>query len=624
MTTLSRNGRAALAAAVAVLLLAALLRTYHITQQSLWFDEAFAWNIIQQPDMYPRIAADTHPPLYYVLLRGWTEIAGDSVLALRYLSLLFGMVTVALVYQIGAELARQRGWSGTATVALLAALLMALTDAEIDLAQEARNYTLYTMLACLSMWVYLRWLRRPDRWLAAVWILSTAALVYTHYQGAFIPFIQGLHALMFLRGRRRIEAIGALAAAGFIFLPWFVGVTIPQARNAVANDIPFSIPSNWETLAHLRREFFGAMWPLTMLLALAGIVTVVYADGPRLRWRPPGPVFLAAGWLLIPFMILFVGNVYAPLLTERKLAFLTPAIALLMAFGLGNLRAPAPALLTVALVIYGLSYVDSYRLKEPWDEIALDAVQYAGPHDLALIEVGNGQYPMKYYWERWLPPGAVVSTFPVLGDPTLSVTTDWFTYYDLWLPQLLEQNQAERVGDVATVWLAFWYQEQPSIDRLEAAGYVRTMTTTHTHLGYNIDLYRYDLLPPDPVAVFDSGMALRAVEIDADALRVDLWWSASQTPPGDYVTSAALLDENGVLVAQMDSVPFLGQRSTRGWRTDDVIFDPKALVLAGERETLPPGEYTVIAQVYRFVDGAIQHSLTDDGAPTIRVGTITR
>jgi hypothetical protein len=47
-----------------ILLLAAIGRIYHINQQSLWFDEAFAYSIVIQHDMYPRIKADTHPPLY--------------------------------------------------------------------------------------------------------------------------------------------------------------------------------------------------------------------------------------------------------------------------------------------------------------------------------------------------------------------------------------------------------------------------------------------------------------------------------------------------------------------------------------------------------------------------------
>ena len=219
-----------------VLLFGAFMRIYHITEQSIWFDEAFAWNIVRQPDMFPRIAADTHPPLYYLFLRVWITVAGDSPLALRAMSMFFGMMTIALVYQIAREVVRQRGWTSIVGVPIFAALVMAMTDAEIDLAQEARNYTLYTMLACLSVWMYLRWIRfggersRRMQWALGLWIVANVALVYTHYQGIFIPAIQGLHALVFLRKKQRLIAIGALIVSGLIFLPWFVGVTIPQGQ----------------------------------------------------------------------------------------------------------------------------------------------------------------------------------------------------------------------------------------------------------------------------------------------------------------------------------------------------------------------------------------------------------
>jgi mannosyltransferase len=601
---------AALPALTLVLLLAALLRIVNITQQSLWFDEAFAWNIVIQEDMLPRIIADTHPPLYYLLLRGWIELAGDSPLALRYLSALIGMGTVAFVYQVGRELARGR--PALASVPVLAALLVALSSAEIFLSQEARNYTLYTFFASLSMWWYLRWLRRGDRGAALVWVLSTAALLYTHYQGAFIPAIQVAHGAFFLRGRQRRAALGLLAICGLLFAPWFFGVTVAQARRAIDYSLPFSIPTNWETLLHLRDRYMGAMWPLLLPLALTGAGALA---GQRWRSRPAaGRVFLVASWFLLPFCVLFFGNLFASLLTERKLLIIVPALSLLIAFGLGWLPASARRLLVAALLIYGLTTVDYYRVKEPWDRIAAAAVPYARPDDLALIEVGVGQYPLLYYWGRLLPEGVRISTFPVLGDTTLG-QTDWYTYYDAWLPFIFDL-QAEQVGDgVATAWLVFWSRERAAIERLEAAGYTRTMTITYDHLGNAIDLYRYDrLLPSDEPAVeFDNGMILRAVEIDAGALRVDLWWSADTPPDGDYTVSALLLDEHGALAAQYDSPPGRGQRSTRGWQPGEIIYDPRPLELTAAYEELPPGRYTVAAQVYRFTsDGTLVHALPVD------------
>lgn len=621
-----------LAGITLVLLVAALMRLYHITQQSLWFDEAFAWNIVIQPDMFPRIAADTHPPLYYLLLRLWVGVMSDTPLALRALSALTSMLTVAFVYRVGCELIHRLNTPDRRyrLVPLIAALLLALTDAEIDLAQETRNYALYTGLACLSMWLYLRWLRKapsrrpPPSVDVIAWCLANAALVYTHYQGAFIPGIQGVHALLFLRGRVRMSALGGLLVSGLLLAPWLILVTIPQAQRAIALGTPFAIPSNWATVLHLRREFLGQMWSLLLVLLLLGAWALVSRTRGRGVARV-GDAALIVGWVVIPVVVLFVGNFYAELLTERKLAIVTPAIALLAAFGLVQLRPPATGLVLLAMVIYVLVYVDSYRLKEPWDAVAEDAARYAQAGDLALIEMGNGQYPMKYYWQHTLPAGATISTFPVLGDPTMAPTTDWFTYYDGLLPQQIAETLARRSGPVATAWLGFWSKETASIARLEAAGFVRTMTTTHTHLGHALDLYRYDHLPAQAMAVFENGLILRAVEINPAALRVDLWWSLSAPLTTEVVTSALLLDANGVLAAQMDSVPFYGQRSVMGWQPGEVIFDPKPLQIVTAQGVLVPGDYTVVVQAYRFdASGSIVQERTAIGEQWVTIGVLQR
>lgn len=618
-----------------VLLLAAVLRIYHITDQGIWFDEAFAWNIIIQENMLPRIATDTHPPLYYVMLRAWVAVAGESPLALRYLSALTSLMTVAFVYRAARELTYGR--PALRYGPLLAALVLALSDAEIFLAQETRNYAQYTFFASVSMWLYLRWIRRPSRVGALAWALSTTALVYTHYQGAFIPAIQGLHALIFLRGRLRLLALGTLALSGALFMPWFLGVTIPQARYAIDNSLPFAIPSNAETLLRLRDSYLGAQWPLMLVLAVVGLwalrrpmAAVLRSSGvwsphePAERWRRWGHLFLVVMWFVLPFSVLFFGNYFASLLTERKLLIIAPALALMIGLGLATLPTPARSLLAAALVIYGVSTVDYYRVKEPWNTIAADAARYVQPTDLALMEIGVGQYPMIYYFTQTLPEAVTISTFPVLRDATLG-ETNWPDYYDGVLLDQLAANQNSRIGPVATAWMVFWSKERAALERLENAGYQRTMTATYDHLGNDIALYRYDhILEATQVTTYEPGMTLRAAEIDAEALRVDLWWSTDDALAADYTTSALLFDQNEQLVAQLDSAPADSQRPTTTWQAGEIIYDPKPLQLVDGLETLPPGTYTVAVQVYQWTPDGIQQQTTADGAPWAVVGTLTR
>lgn len=632
-----------------VLALAALLRVYHITHQSIWFDEAFAWNIIIQDNMYPRISTDTHPPLYYLMLRGWVTLTGDSALALRYLSALISLMTVAVVYQVGRALCRAASGRGAASVALttfpiLAALMVALSDAEIFLAQEARNYALYSFLAALSMWLYLRWLYVPNARRAVGWAVALAALMWTHYQGVFIPAVQGLHVLLFLRGRKRLAGVGTLVLGGLLVLPWFAGVTVPQAKNALDKGLPFAIPSNWDILLHLRNNYFGAQWALLLALAGVGVWALYHLHNPPGRGAALRPgriigrgdasplqrmlagsdrVFLVGMWAALPFGVLWVGNYFMALLTERKLLIIVPAVSLLIGAGLAWLRSPARTLFTLAILLHALTSVDYYRVKEPWDEITAHALPYMQPSDLALVEAGVGQYPVKYYWTRTAPPGVVFDTRSVLGDATLTENNDWYAYYQHRLPGLMRQNQADRVGDVATVWLVEWGGHAMVWDALANNGYVRTMTIDTNHIGNTIHLYRYDALPDSPVGAYANGMTLCAVEMDAEHLRVDLWWRVDAPVDADYTTAVMLLDAGGRPVAQKDSPPFDGERPTSSWNAGEVVFDPKPLEPADGIATIPPGDYTVIVKVYLWSPEGITDIMTPDGAPWLDAGTLT-
>src|SRR5687768_10342299 len=86
--------------------LAAALRFFRIDTQSLWYDEGVsAFQLTRSFGEIARAAAqDTHPPLYYWLLKAWGEPLGGSELALRSLSAVFGILAVALTWLLAREL----------------------------------------------------------------------------------------------------------------------------------------------------------------------------------------------------------------------------------------------------------------------------------------------------------------------------------------------------------------------------------------------------------------------------------------------------------------------------------------------------------------------------------------
>src|SRR5438046_6521766 len=94
------------------------LRLFHLDYQSLWYDEGFSWWLSAQPldQIIARTASDIHPPLYYVALHVWMLLTGSSEFALRYLSVVPGVLLVPAVFLLARHLLH-------ATVAWVATLL---------------------------------------------------------------------------------------------------------------------------------------------------------------------------------------------------------------------------------------------------------------------------------------------------------------------------------------------------------------------------------------------------------------------------------------------------------------------------------------------------------------------
>jgi hypothetical protein len=130
-----------LALAVALLWLATWLRFHHLGAQSFWNDEGNSARLSERTLqlIIEGTASDIHPPLYYLLLRGWRELLGDSEFALRALSAFAGLLVVPLALAGNRQLSivnRQLSMS------LLVGLITAVSPPLIYYSQEARMYAL--------------------------------------------------------------------------------------------------------------------------------------------------------------------------------------------------------------------------------------------------------------------------------------------------------------------------------------------------------------------------------------------------------------------------------------------------------------------------------------------------
>lgn len=590
-----------------ILLLAAMVRFVGINAQSFWIDEAFTWNLTQYSNMFTILQRDVHPPLYFLMIDVWVELTGTSEVAMRYFSLLPSLISVAVVYQLAREIETQRG-NQNSLIPLIAAALMAIAEAETFLSQEARSYTWHVLWACVSMWGFLRYSRLSDKQSLAVWILSTIALIYTFYLGAFVGIAQGIYTLLFLRGRQRLIAIIALVICAISLAPWLAWTGTEQSENISRGEV--ILPEAYGFwLQDFRDKYFTGQWALMLALAVSGLVIA-----QKRRWTVHQSSILLLLWLGVPLLITLYLNGQVPTYQPRRVSQIVPAIALLTAFGLGNIQGKVRWFLLIVIVIYGTFSVDFGRFKQPWREMVADTVALIRDGTPMLFEVGGDDYAPRYHYHRALPNSHDFLLDDGEPDADANVLLGLTTWRHLQ-PESYAGNLPAIIDSQDHWWFFYWSNDVGALNWLDTFGFQRSATIT---VDFNPDvfLYRYDRLPDDAIAIYENGLVLRDAILHDD-LTVELLWSTERPITVDYVSSAYLLDESGQLVAQFDSQPFFGERPMGSWQINEVIYDPKPMVT---NQDLSMNDYQVELVVYQLIDGEIVRLLTSDGEREVRLG----
>ena len=188
------------------------LRAWDLPGQSLSADEVWELQHIKRG----LAAADGFPPLYNLLLIGWLTLFPGAVSA-RWLSVLFGLLCVCFGWLLGRRL-------GGDSVGVWTALFLAVSPLHVWYSQDGRMYTLYVLLAAITLWALVRAMEGDS---PRDWILFTAAAaagMYVHYYFAIVVLVAAI-IILTQRGHRRLaKPIAAYAAIAALCLPllWLI------------------------------------------------------------------------------------------------------------------------------------------------------------------------------------------------------------------------------------------------------------------------------------------------------------------------------------------------------------------------------------------------------------------
>lgn len=324
---------------VAVLLLGALAtRLIGLPGRTLWFDEAYSVALSQQPlgNIWRLTALDVHPPLYYWLLHGWMLVFGDSLWAIRGLSVAAAMGAVVAAAIWLQTLASRRA-------VYFALILLALQPIAVRYSQEARMYTLLTLWLMAASLVLALWRRQPLRRRYPLhYALLAAAALYTHYFALLGLCSHWLWLCLDCEGRSFIRShrwwlanLGALA----LFAPWLP----PFFHQLTHTGGIYWIPplSGAAVTAGLWEFVWAGRQPLRQWPLLGAVVPLILAWAV---WQVRGPRRSDASQIrgvmllgLLPIALACFLSLIKPVFVTRYLSFTALPLTLVLALAIDRL-----------------------------------------------------------------------------------------------------------------------------------------------------------------------------------------------------------------------------------------------------------------------------------------------
>lgn len=444
-----------------ILLIAAFMRLYRFDQIpfGFWYDEAdnglSALNILNQPGYLPVFVQSTNLPAHFLYLIVFSfKILGASYLAVRAVSVIFGMATVAASFFLGNELFNRR-------MGLVTAFFFAISRWDVNWSRIGMHGVSVPFWATLSILLVLRAIRSrrlPDFTLAG-FSLGLGLCFYSPLY--FLPIVVAVVLLFLWLHRPRLLFS---FWPGFLFLALgFLTVTVPISQFALRQTETFS--GRWGVTSIFKDKTTQQAWTDVAKNAREHILMFNYRGDNNGRHNLPG----------------------RPMLDPVSGAF--------MVLGLGaclwRIRQPGSFLLIAWLLIMLLPGIFSLDFESPQSLRAIGTMPAV--YLLAVI-------PIYFVWQEWRQAFGkrfqLVFTLPLLLSLGAAAALNYYTYFevqaksfDVWesfsTPETIIGNQLAKLGKNADIYVSIFYHNSPT---------VRFLAQNLTAEDYT-QLQTYDTLP---------------------------------------------------------------------------------------------------------------------------------
>jgi mannosyltransferase len=401
------------------------LRLYTIGKESIWFDEAASIYSAKRPiiDMiWDCVLWQRNPPLHFVTLKIWMNLFGDSEVAIRTLSAIFGIASLPLIYLVGKQLFNTR-------VGILASFFLSISAYAIYYSQESRAYAMLVFFTILSFIFFIRIVKyeSTNKWYFIAYFVTNTLLVYTHYFGLFVVASQLFYFILVSKYQNINKRFFwyAQIATGIAFLPWAEEFLRKSVPNSVSWDSPtvtnlvstLESYSGWGDVSNWLLVIFGCLC-LMRLFSLKKRFSHSLRE-PTVKTFSISNVTISVKWDIILLLIWFVFPIILPFIISqlpfqftgiyvtRYTISALPAFYLLAAKGIEIFLSSKLFYPIFAVVFVGIMWFSSLGLQTYYSEVKKEqwreAVRMGQPlfqnDDVILLNGWGFTLPFNYYYK---------------------------------------------------------------------------------------------------------------------------------------------------------------------------------------------------------------------------------
>lgn len=441
-----------------ILVLAFILRIINLNQ-SLWLDEAINvlatknYSFLGMVTEYAK--ADFHPPGFFMISWIWNNFFGIGETTIRIPSVIFGILTIYIIYLIGQKLHSK-------SLGLLSALLLAINPLHIYYSQEARMYALATLAVSINIFLFIKLIKR-ERVNLIYLVISNLLILASDYVSYFI-FPSLLTFLLILKKKEILKkwfiSLIVAIAAGIWWIPvFFSQLYIGSVTSAklptwklIAGSFDLKvIPLTFVKFIIGRISYPDKLIYAISLLPVSALFSFLILRGIKFIGKS-GRILLTA-WISIPIILAGLISLIVPIYSYFRLQFVLPAFVTLIALGIISFKHKLRySLLTVVVSIQFFSSIayltnPAYQ-RENWKGV-VSFLESQNKDALILFESSGTLPPFDYYAKKKLNAKGALKDFPARSNLDVIDVTNFQNSKDIYLiDYLVDISDPERVVKV--------------------------------------------------------------------------------------------------------------------------------------------------------------------------------